>query len=307
MWEDGKDVYPIGYMPERVLRKLVETSEDIRGQIKVDDTERTVVAFQLPSEEERNAAFARLAQHWRETDTYPILRGWRNELWPVYERTGTLLMSMERAASGLFGVMRYGVHMTAYVRDPAASYGIKIWVARRSPTKSTFPGMLDNAAAGGLMTGEDPLECIIREANEEADISEALSRAHIKAAGGVTYVYITHKEAGEAGLVYPEVQWIYDLELPAGATPTPKDGEVAAFQLCTVEEVRAQLAAGEYKPNCAVVTIDFFVRHGILTREDEPDFDEISRRIRRRLPFPGPRNLDPALTASSWVDGEEKE
>lgn len=300
MWEDEQGQYPIGYMPDRVVDKLTETPQEFRGEITVDHSRRTVLAFQMPTEQQRSQAFARLADYWRKTDAFPVLRGWRDELWPIYDRQGNLLFNMERAATGLFGVMRYGVHLSAYVRCPDASHGIKLWIARRSPTKSTFPDMLDNTAAGGLMTGEDPLECIIREADEEADLPQSLTRAHIKPGGGVTYIYITHKEAGEAGLIYPEVQWIYDLELPESVTPTPKDGEVASFTLCTVDEVRRQLAAGEYKPNCALVIIDFFMRHGILTRDNEADFDEINHRIHRKLPFPGPRNLDPALTTNSW-------
>ncbi|KAH6668570.1 thiamine pyrophosphokinase [Plectosphaerella plurivora] len=299
MWEDESGQYPLGYLPAAVVERLSETQIEYRGEIKVDTAKRTLFAFQQANEEERSRQFARLADHWRVQDAFPVLRGWRNELWPVYDRKGDLLLSMERGATGLFGIMRYGVHLTAYVRDPSASHGIKVWVARRSPTKSTFPGMLDNAAAGGLMTGEDPDECIVREANEEADLDEDFARQHIKPSGGVTYVYITHKEAGQAGLIYPEVQWIYDLELPASVRPTPKDGEVADFTLCSVEEIRQQLAAGEYKPNSGLVMIDFFIRHGILTPENEPDFAEINRRLHRRLPFPGPKNLDPQLHTGS--------
>ncbi|KAM0525964.1 hypothetical protein ACHAPS_004244 [Verticillium nonalfalfae] len=131
--------------------------------------------------------------------------------------------------------------------------------------------MLDNTAAGGLMTGEDPFECIIREANEEADLAEDVVRGQTLAAGGVTYTYVTHEEAGQAGLIYPEVQWIYDLELQPNVIPRPKDGEVAGFELCV---------------------IDFLIRHGILTQDNEPDFDEIKLRLHRELPFPGPHKFE---------------
>jgi 8-oxo-dGTP pyrophosphatase MutT (NUDIX family) len=186
--------------------------------------------------------------------------------------------------------------MTAYVRAES-SYGMKIWVPRRSPTKSTFPGMLDNTVAGGLMAGEDPFECIVREADEEASLPEEIMRQLAKPVGGVSYIYITDEGAGEAGLIYPECQWVYDIELPENVIPSPKDGEVAEFSLCTVEEVQDQLAQGQFKPNCALILLDFFVRHGILTRENEPDYDEIKQRIHRVLPFPGPHNEDPFLGA----------
>jgi len=53
-----------------------------------------------------------------------------------------------------------------------------------------------------------------------------------------------------------------------------------------VEEVREALRKGEFKPNCAVVLLDFFVRHGLLTAETEEAFIEIVARLHRRLEFP---------------------
>jgi 8-oxo-dGTP pyrophosphatase MutT (NUDIX family) len=149
--------------------------------------------------------------------------------------------------------------------------------------------MLDNTVAGGLMTGEDPLECVIREADEEASLPEDLVRSSIVPSGTVSYIYVTDERAGgESGLIYPEYQWIYDLELPAGVTPEPKDGEVESFSLLTVDEIKVQLARGRFKPNCALVMLDFFIRHGIITKDAEQDFDAIQQLLHRQLPFPGP-------------------
>ncbi|KAL0933050.1 thiamine pyrophosphokinase-related protein [Colletotrichum truncatum] len=300
IWRDDEGDVPLGFVLPRVVEKLVEAPASVKGEVQIDPIKRTISAFQTSTPESRSKLAADLSNYWRRNDVFPILRGWRDELWPIYGRHGDLLFNMERAASGLFGVMRYGVHLTAFVRCPSASHGIKLWVPRRSPTKSTFPGMLDNTVAGGLMTGEDPFECVIREADEEASLPDSIVRSRAKHVGGVTYIYITEAEAGEEGLIYPEVQWIYDLELPEDVSPQPKDGEVAEFSLCTVEEVQQGLAQGEFKPNCALVVLDFFIRHGILTKHNEPEYDHILRRIHRRLPFPGPHNSDPSLGA---IDG----
>lgn len=243
----------------------------------------------LATEPSRTAAVAALTQHLREQDTFPILRGWRDEPWPVHGRQGELLFSVERAAVGLFGAVHYGVHMTAYVEDPSAPHGLRIWVPRRAATKSTFPGMLDNTVAGGLMTGEDPWECMVREADEEASLPEAVVRAGTTSVGTITYVYITDgPNNGEAGFVYPEVEWAYDLKLGADVVPQPKDGEVDEFYLCDVDTIKRDLAAGKYKTNCSVVMLDFFIRHGILTAAEEPQLAEIEKRMHRELPFPGP-------------------
>ncbi|EHK15806.1 uncharacterized protein TRIVIDRAFT_184268 [Trichoderma virens Gv29-8] len=294
LWEDEDGQYAIGYVPDWVINELSEAPQDIRGDMVLNTSDRTVVLFKTPqTEEERTRAVARLTSYWREKGTFKTLKGWRDELWPVYARKGELLFSVERAAMGLFGTARYGVHMVAYIEHPSAPHGIKIWVPKRASNKSTFPGMLDNTVAGGLMTGEDPFECIIREADEEASLPDPLVRGTAEWVGNVTYIYITEaKHVGEDGYIYPECQWVYDLKLPVDVVPRPKDGEVEEFLLCDVDEIKRDLRAGKFKPNCALVMIDFFIRHGILTEANEPDLAAIKARMHRDLPFPGPHQQD---------------
>jgi 8-oxo-dGTP pyrophosphatase MutT (NUDIX family) len=149
--------------------------------------------------------------------------------------------------------------------------------------------MLDNTVAGGIATGEDPFSTLIREADEEASLPSALVRTRARAHGTVSYIYIRSPRAGgEAGMIQPECQAVYDLELPADVRPAPNDSEVEAFYLWTVREVQEHMQRGEFKPNCALYLLEFFVRRGILTPENEPDLEEIRRRIHRELEFPGP-------------------
>ncbi|CAJ2501883.1 Uu.00g047360.m01.CDS01 [Anthostomella pinea] len=293
----GQAGQPLGYMLAPAVSKLLAVPEHIRGPVTVDEQRRTVHAFEQATEAARTQAVGAVMAHWRENRTFAALSGWRDELWPVYGTDREVLYSAERSGTGTLGVMRYGVHMTAYVPDSNASHGLRIWVPRRAANKSTYAGMLDNSVAGGLMTGEDPFECMVREADEEASLPEAVMRERCRFTGMVTYIYITdERSGGEAGQIYPETQWVYDIELPADVVPTPKDGEVAEFYLWTVEEVRQGLAAGAFKPNCALIMLDFFVRHRILTPENEPHYDEIVRRMHRKLSFPGPHQ---AAVASS--------
>ncbi|KAL6892204.1 NUDIX hydrolase domain-like protein [Trichoderma evansii] len=305
LWEDEDGQYAIGYVPDWVIKELSQTPEDIRGDMSLNMSDRTVMLFRTPqTEEERTRAVTKLTGHWHKNATFKSLKGWRNELWPVYGRRGELLFSVERAAVGLFGAARYGVHMVAYVEDPTAPYGIKIWVPKRASDKSTFPGMLDNTVAGGLTTGEDPFECIIREADEEASLPDALVRNSAIWVGNATYIYITEaKHIGEDGYIYPECQWVYDLKLPADVIPLPKDGEVEEFRLRDVEEIKKDLGDAKFKPNCAMVMIDFFIRHGILTEANEPDLALIKAKMTRELPFPGPHqsNWPGHITESAEV------
>jgi len=221
----------------------------------------------------------------RETGHFKVLDKWRNELYAVYGRGRELLFNVERCASPLLGVVTYGVHLVAYVRDEEGE--LKMWIPRRAKTKQTYGGMLDNAVAGGIAAGEGPLESMVRECEEEASLPEALVRERAKACGTVTYFYVRDERAGgETRLLQPECQYIYDLELPADVIPKPGDDEVEEFYLWGVDEVKAAMARGEFKPNCAVVTLDFFIRHGILTAENEKDYIEIVSRLHRRLEFP---------------------
>ena len=91
-------------------------------------------------------------------------------------------------------------------------------------------------------------------------------------------------KAAEAGLVCPDVVYCYDMEVGADVVPVPGDEEVEEFLLMDVEEVKWAMLGGEFKDNCALVMLDFFVRKGILTQEGEGDFVEIVQRMHRRLP-----------------------
>lgn len=275
----------LGLIPLRVAEQLPLTSDWVK-----DDKARTFT-FQpsgVPSDaneaaQHRTDTLATYLQETREATIFGVLDGWRDELYPVYGPGRQLLFSMERSAAALFGIVTYGVHMTAYTQSEG---GIKIWTPRRSPTKQTYPNMLDNTVAGGLSTGEKPFDCLIRESMEEASIPADVVK-NAKPCGTMTYFYVRDERAGgEVGLCQPECQYVYDLVLPEDVIPKPGDNEAVDFQLMSLEEVKTAMAAGRFKPNCAMLLVDFFVRHGVITAENEPRYIEIVNRLHRRLEFP---------------------
>lgn len=278
-----------GYMPTWVAEQMPWTEE-----WTIDDENKTISPCPRIKENLARAAASEQSRVIEETlelakkdNIFEVLKGWRNELYPVNksQSAGNEVISIERSASPLFGVVTYGIHMTAYVKQQDGS--IKIWVPRRAKSKQTYGGMLDNTVAGGLSTGEIPFECLVREAAEEASFSENLIRSNAKACGTVSYFYVRDERAGgESGLLQPEVEYVYDLEIGPNIVPKPADGEVEEFYLWTVREVQKALSEGQFKPNCAVVLLDFFVRHGILNGENEEHLTEIIARIHRKLPFP---------------------
>ncbi|KAJ5893606.1 hypothetical protein N7495_005297 [Penicillium taxi] len=272
----------LGYILNSVVEKFPWSPE----HWKVDSTAQTVTLVTAPdaTPELRSKLVAQSIAEAVKLGHFQVLKGWRNENYPVFGTGGEYLLEMERCASPLFGIVGYGAHMNCYVEDVS---GIKIWVPRRAKSKQTYPGMLDNTVAGGMATGEAPGECIIREAMEEASLPESVVRPFIVARGCVTYSHVRDVRAGgETGLMQPEVEYVYDLKLDANVIPRPGDNEVEEFKLLSIAQVKEALADGEFKPNCAVVMIDFFIRHGILTAENEPDYLDVVARIHRRLEYP---------------------
>ena len=57
---------------------------------------------------------------------------------------------------------------------------------------------------------------------------------------------------------------------PEYVEPKPCDDEVESFQLLDVVDVIALMRQGKFKPNCSLVLIDFLIRHGLVTAENEP-------------------------------------
>jgi 8-oxo-dGTP pyrophosphatase MutT (NUDIX family) len=274
----GFDNINLGYVTSAVAKTF-----PVGGIWKLNEEERHLILDIADSDlAKRNTLVAESLATLRKTNTFKVLEGWRDELYPVYGPGRELILSLERSAAALLGVVTYGVHMTAFVRT---SEGMKIWAPRRSDTKQTYPSMMDNTVAGGLSTGEKPFDCLIRECAEEASLPGEIA-CKAKACGTLTYFHVRDARAGgETGLLQPECQYIYDIELPEDVIPTPGDNEAVDFRLLSVDEVRAAMAEGRFKPNCALLLIEFLVRHGFITA-DEPDYIEIVDRCHRRLRFP---------------------
>lgn len=202
---------------------------------------------------------------------------WREEAYNVSQNfSGPALMTMERAAVPWFGVRAYGPHMTGFVRKKD---GLHIWVPRRSYAKPTFPGELDNTVAGGQPAGIGLLDNLIKECGEEASIPPELAR-RAKAVGYVSY----WNQSGRQ--LKPDVMSCFDLELPEDFTPRANDGEVHAFELWPVQRVYETVRnTTDFKYNCNLVLIDFFVRHGLLSADDPHFFATIEGLHARQPPL----------------------
>ncbi len=218
---------------------------------------------------ERTSAVAEVLAALREEGHFPH---WRDELFPVAASfAAPPAFNIERGAVPKFGVRAYGVHLNGYVRDGGR---MLMWVARRSPTKDLDPGKLDQIVAGGQPVGLSLRDNLIKECAEEAAIPAELT-------GGAVGVSAVSYQVERPEGVRRDVEFIFDLELPAEFVPRNDDGEVAGFELLPIEEI-AEIArdTDTFKFNCSLVAIDFLIRHGIIA-PDHPDYLTLLKALRR--------------------------
>lgn len=193
--------------------------------------------------------------------------GWRDELYAASPAFGReVLFHLERAACPYLGIRAWGFHLDGYVRKRD---GIHLWIAKRSATKQTYPGMLDNMVAGGHPAGLSLAENLIKECAEEAGIPADLAAKAIPV-GAVSYLH----ELDEG--LKPDEMFIYELELPEDFQPVPADGEVESFTLMPAKEVMDIVRSTDrFKFNCNLSLISFFLRHGLIDPDSERDYTAI--------------------------------
>ncbi|ORY12929.1 NUDIX hydrolase domain-like protein [Clohesyomyces aquaticus] len=206
---------------------------------------------------------------------------WCNELFPVYFSSGSHILDLDGAGVDAFGIVNCGCHFIAYVTTSECR---KYWVPRRAKTKMSFPGMLDNTVGGSLRSAEKPLDCIVREAEEEAGLPVQYTRAHIKACGTLSY-QMSQTVDGKLGCQH-HVQYVYEMEMRPDMIPIPLDSEADEFKRMTDEfklmapdEVIAALRNGEFKLNDAMTWMAFLIRHRHVNADNEPSLLEICARL----------------------------
>jgi 8-oxo-dGTP pyrophosphatase MutT (NUDIX family) len=169
---------------------------------------------------------------------------------------GPSLGVLDRGALPSFGVIGVGVHLNGLVRR---ADGPHLWVAKRAANKKLDPGKLDHLVAGGVPAGYTPFETLIKEAEEEAGLPEAMAAQARQVA---VFTYSMDRPEG----LRRDVLYAYDIELPEDFIPHPMDGEVESFALWPLAQVAQVLAqSDEFKFNVALVLIDLLLREGVYT------------------------------------------
>ena len=290
---DGPPRIPFVLMDERgpvlgsvAIRHLDALREwpDAFELLAADDGTPRALALRLAAP----ARDARLAQIHARLRADGLIVGWRDEPYPLRDRRDGEHGTLERAASRFWGMLTLGAHCNGYVAD-ASGRPTHLWIARRSLTKPTDPGRLDNLIGGGVPAGQSPREAVVREGWEEAGL-EPRQMAGL-ATGGLVDLECDIPEGRQherlhvfdlalpAGLVtgglidlecdilegrQHERLHVFDLALPRDVVPRNVDGEVAEHRLMPVAEALARAADGELTTDAALATLDFAVRRGLL-------------------------------------------
>jgi len=180
---------------------------------------------------------------------------------PTHSITLLCSIMLFSAAAVLLGIKAYGVHCNGFVRRESDGK-IDLWVATRSSTKSQFPSMLDHLCAGGQPQGISPTDNMVKELAEEANVPPQLARTVVPT-GAVSYETLYN------GALKRDVLFTFDLCLPESFTPENTDGEIASFERVDAHRVLDIVSSTQdYKPNCSLVLLDFFFRHGFLSPND---------------------------------------
>ncbi|EED81357.1 predicted protein [Postia placenta Mad-698-R] len=294
----------IGLLRPEIVAQLC--AEDARGSVPAWEFAthdgKQVVGFSshIHGPSARTRVMKELCERWDEGCWPDVIgpRKWRNEMYAVYRNQFGVhdalptddtdndgknhAFMMERSACALFGVVTYGVHMSIFEEDEdsrATLDSCRMWVPTRSRSKQTWPGYLDNTVAGGIPCGLGVFESIVKESMEEASLAEEVIRKGARAAGSVCSFFQLKK------VMHVYHNYVYDLRIPIGegqetCKPKPLDGEVDSLELLPLIEVVLRMQRGLFKPDAALaVVLDFMIRRGYLTPEDEPGYQEIVTRL----------------------------
>ncbi len=216
----------IGSIEPAMGQRMVEAGLSLRPQDG---------GWQISSHDD--TTLAELAQWLREQG---LASRWRNELLPVTDAEGRSQGAIERAAVRPLGITTHAVHLVGRHADG------RFWVQQRAHDKATDPSMWDTLVGGLMAAGETVLTTLERETWEEA----GLRLSELDGLQPIGHLQI-RRPVAEGYMV--ERATLFQAVLPRRLSPQNQDGEVAGFACIDAATLGADLAAGRYTLEAALI------------------------------------------------------
>ncbi|MEP7300539.1 MAG: NUDIX domain-containing protein [Caldimonas sp.] len=167
-------------------------------------------------------------------------RHWRDERLAVADPAGIVVGAVERAAVRALGIATVAVHLVGLAPDG------RVWVQRRSATKSTDPGLWDTLMGGQVAAGESVQATLERETIEEAGLQIATLQDLERRPG------LTVRRPVAEGYMVERIE-VFRAVVPEGRVPENRDGEVDAFDCLAESALREGLAAGAFTLEASLI------------------------------------------------------
>jgi isopentenyldiphosphate isomerase len=206
----------------------------------------------LPLGEPLDSCLAEIALTLKAAGCTP---GWRNELLDVWsdsegqnEAPLVRVGAIERGVMRPLGLTTRAVHLSGWSKDD------RLWVARRSMTKATDPGMWDTLVGGLVGNLEDPDLALVRESDEEAglDAPDIATRTPLRT--------IAHMRRRLPEGFQTEAVLTCECVLPDHVTPSTRDGEVMEIQLLDKVTLYQMLKEDAFTLEASIVITEDLLR-----------------------------------------------
>ncbi|TIC90821.1 hypothetical protein CH35J_011445 [Colletotrichum higginsianum] len=203
------------------------------------------------------------------------------------EYRGCSRAGIPRDIAPLFGVTVPSVHVNIYSQSGEE---MKLYLAVH-PSRSPYP--LDQCVVSDLRPGDVALDRIRTETYAQVESGIPLHKAPRNKPDDVEIPWIRYFDFTQIVLgTGPQVDLLpkpgmlkpYDLKLGPGARLKARDG-ICSIEAFSVEQVKDFLVDRKFKPESALVVLDFLIRHK-LVGDSNGDREKLNSRLRRDLGLP---------------------
>ena len=149
------------------------------------------------------------------------------------------------------GLTTRAVHLSGWSQDG------QLWVARRSLSKATDPGMWDTLVGGLVGNLEDPELALVREADEEAglDTPDIVTRTPLRT--------IAHMRRRIPEGFQTEAVMTCECVFAPHVKPSNRDGEVMDIQLLDIETIYKMLQDEAFTLEASIVITEDLLQRAV--------------------------------------------